>query len=71
MARYVIREYGQEEIFGLRPTVGKAIRLARSPNAPWNNEMFLIFTRASNKHPILHDVLHLCLTDLVQKLTRA
>ena len=71
MARYVIREYGQEEIFRLRPTVGKAIRLARSPNAPWNNEMFLIFTRASNKHPILHDVLHLCLTDLVQKLTRA
>ena len=71
MARYVIREYGQEEIFRLRPTVGKALRLARSPNAPWNNEMFLIFTRASNKHPILHDVLHLCLTDLVQKLTRA
>ena len=71
MARYVIREYGQEEIFRLRPTVGKAIRLARSPNAPWNNEMFLIFTRASNKHPILHDVLHLCLTDLIQKLTRA
>ena len=71
MARYVIREYGLEEIFRLRPTVGKAIRLARSPNAPWNNEMFLIFTRASNKHPILHDVLHLCLTDLVQKLTRA
>ena len=71
MARYVIREYGQEEIFRLRPTVGKALRLARSPNAPWNNERFLIFTRASNKHPILHDVLHLCLTDLVQKLTRA
>ena len=63
MARYVIREDGQEEIFRLRPTVGKAIRLARSPNAPWNNEMLLIFTRASNKHPILHDVL--------QKLTRA
>ena len=71
MARYIIREYGQEEIFRLRPTVGKAIHLARSLNAPWNNEMFLIFTRASNKHPILHDVLHLCLTDLVQKLTRA
>ena len=71
MARYVIREYGQKESFRLRPTVGKAIRLARSPNAPWNNEMFLIFTRASNKHPILHDVLHLCLTDLVQKITRA
>ena len=33
--------------------------------------MFLLITRASNKHPILHDVLHLCLIDLVQKLTRA
>ena len=71
MARYVIREYGQEEIFKLRPAVGKAIHLAESPDAPWNNDMFLLFTRASNKHPMLHDVLHLCLTDLVQKLAQA
>ena len=71
MARYVIREYGQEEIFKLRPAVGKAIHLAKSPDAPWNNDMFLLFTRASNKHPTLHDVLHLCLTDLVQKLAQA
>ena len=71
MARYVIREYGQEEIFKLRPAVGKAIHLAKSPDAPWNNDMFLLFTRASNKHPMLHDVLHLCLTDLVQKLAQA
>ena len=33
--------------------------------------MFLLFTRASNKHPMLHDVLHLCLTDLLHKLTQA
>ena len=71
MARYVIREYGQQEIFRLRPAVGKAVHLTRSPSAPWNNEMFLLVTRASSKHPILHDVLHLCLTDLVQKLERA
>ena len=71
MARYVIREYGQEEIFRLRPAVGKAVHLTRSPSAPWNNEMFLLVTRASSKHPILRDVLHLCLTDLVQKLERA
>ena len=71
MARYVIREYGQEEIFRLRPAVGKAVHLTRSPSAPWNNEMFLLVTRASSKHPILHDVLHLCLTDLVQKLEQA
>ena len=71
MARYVIREYGQEKIFKLRPAVGKAIHLAKSPDAPWNNSMILLFTRASNKHPILQDVLHLCLLDLVQKLTQA
>ena len=45
--------------------------LTRSPATPWNNEMFLLITRASSKHPSLHDVLHLCLIDLVQKLTRA
>ena len=33
--------------------------------------MLLLVTRASNKHPILHDVLHLCLIDLVQKLEQA
>ena len=71
MARYVIREYGQKEIFRLRPAVGKAVHLTRSPSAPWNNEMFFLVTRASSKHPNLHDVLHLCLTDLVQKLERA
>ena len=71
VARFVNREYGQEEILRLRPAVGKAIHIAKSPNAQWNNDMFLIFTRASNKHPMLHDVLHLCLIDLVQKLAQA
>ena len=61
MVRYVIRDYGQEETFRLRPAVGKTIHLDKSPDAPWNNDMFLLFTRASNKHSILHDVLHLCL----------
>ena len=71
VARYVIREYGQEKIFRLRPAVGKTIHLAKSPNAPWNNDIFLSFTRDSNKHPMVHDVLHLCLTDLVNKLLQA
>ena len=43
------------------------MHLAKSP---WNNDIFLMFTRASNKRPMLHDVLHLCLKDLVHKLTR-
>ena len=68
LARYVIREYGQEDIFRLRPTVGKAIYIARSPNAPWNTDIVLLVTRASNKHPLLHDILHMCLTFLVDLL---
>ena len=56
--RYVIREYGQENIFPL----------VRSPSAPWNNEIFLLCTRASNKHPLLHEVLHACLTNLIHQL---
>ena len=66
--RYVIREYGQEDIFRLRPAVGTATRLVRSPTAPWNNEIFLLCTRASNRHPLLHEVLHACLTHLIQQL---
>ena len=68
--RYVIREYGQENIFRLRLAVGTAIRLIRSPTAPWNNEIFLLCTRASNKHPLLHEVLHACLTNLILQLHR-
>ena len=68
--RYVIREYGQENIFRLKPAVGTAIRLVRSPTAPWDNEIFLLCTRASNKHPLLHEVLHACLTNLILQLNR-
>ena len=52
---YVIQEYGQEEIFRLRPTIGTTVHIARSPTAPWHNENFLLFTRAPNEHPMLHD----------------
>ena len=68
MTRYVIREYGQEEIFQLRPVIGEAVHLAKSPIAPSTNEVFLLFTRASNKHPMLHEVLHLCLFNLIRQL---
>ena len=66
--RYVIREYGQENIFRLKPSVGTAIRLIRSPTAPWNNQIFLLCTRASNKHPLFHETLHACLTYLSHQL---
>ena len=71
IARSVLREYGQEDTFRLRHVVGKAIHLVKSPIAPWNNDILLLFTRASNKHPMLHDVLHLCSTDLANKLIQA
>ena len=64
-ARYVIPEYGQENMFRLKPSVGTAVRLDRSPTAPWNNQIFLLCTRDSNKHPLLHETLHACLTHLL------
>ena len=69
-ARNVIREYGRENIFRLRPSVGTAIRLIRSSSAPWNIQIFLLCTRASNKHPLLHETLHACPTHLSHQLRR-
>ena len=63
-ARYVIREYGQENMFRLKPAVGMAVRLVNSPTTPWSNKMFLLHTRASNRHPLLHS----CLTNLTHLL---
>ena len=66
--RYIVREYGQEAIFHLKPSVGTAICLKHSHTAPWNNQIFLLCTRASNKHPLLHETLHTCLTHLQHQL---
>ena len=46
---------------------GKAMHLVRLSHAPLKNEIVLSFTRASNKVPLLHDFLHLCLNDLLKK----
>ena len=66
--QYIIREYGQENIYRLKPSVGTAIRLKHSPTAPWDNQIFLMCTRASNKHLLLHETLHVCLTYLSHQL---
>ena len=63
-------EYGQINIFSLRQSVGTAIRLIHSPVAPLNNQIFLLCTRDSNKHPLLHEALHTCLTYLSHQLHR-
>ena len=44
------------------------MQLVWSSQAPWNNDIVILFIRASNKHTWLHDVLHLCRVDLVKKL---
>ena len=66
--RYVIREYGQEDLFLLKLSVGTAICLRHSPTAPWNNQIFILCTRASNKHPLLHETINACLTHLLHQL---
>ena len=68
--QYVIQEYGQDKIFRLRSAVGAAVRLVNSPTAPWGNVIFLYCTRASNKHPNLHEDILLCLTNLIHQLHR-
>ena len=66
--RYIIREYGQETIFRLKPSVGTATCLQYSHTAPWYNQIFLLYTRASTKHPLLHETLHACLNHLRHQL---
>ena len=67
-ARYVIREYGQENMFRLRPAVGMAVRLVHSLTAHWSNAMFILCTRASNKHPLMPEMFNACLTLLTYQL---
>ena len=66
--RYIIREYGQETIFRLKPSVGTATCLQYSHTAPWYNQIFLLYTRASTKYPLLHETLHACLNHLRHQL---
>ena len=54
--------------FRLKPSVGTAICLQYSHTAPWNNQIFLLCTRASNKQPLLHETLHTCLNHLRYQL---
>ena len=76
MTRYAGREYGQDfQIFKQSPALGKAMhlgKLGRPSQAPWDNDIALLFSRVSNKHnkhPSLHDFLHVCLVDLVNQLS--
>ena len=65
MTRFVSRKYGQENVFKLRYAVQKAVQIANPHKAPWIFNVFLLFTRTSSSHPLLHDTIHQRLTDLV------
>ena len=55
-------------IFKRRPAICEPLHLAGPPNAAWDNNFVFSFTRASNKLPLLHEILHLCLGDLAKKV---
>ena len=70
MARYVIREYGQEAIFR-RPAIGKALHLPRSSNViptARENDFVFLFTRSFSKYPLFHGIFLLCLLGLSNTL---
>ena len=70
VTRYVLREFGVERLFRLRPAVTHVRRVQQPLTFAPNNDVILMFTRASNKHTMYHETLHLCLEELVQTLIR-
>ena len=68
VTRYVLREFGVERLFRLRPAVTRVMRVQQPLTFTPNNDVILMFTRASNKHPMYHESLHLCLEELVHTL---
>ena len=70
VTRYVLREYGTEAIFERRPKVGSVIHLDPAVTLVRDKHVFLMITRATNRDPLLHEVLHACLDDLISKACR-
>ena len=70
VTRYVLREYGVEKLFRLRPSVTHVRRIQKPLTFAPNNDVVLMFTRPSNKHPMYHESLHLCLAELVEVLQK-
>ena len=70
VTRYVLREYGVEKLFRLRPSVTHVRRVQKPLTFAPNNDVILMFTRPSNKHPMYHESLHLCLAELVELLQK-
>ena len=70
VTRYMLRAYGVEKLFRLRPSVTHVRRVQKPFTFAPNNDVILMFTRPSNKHPMYHESLHLCLAELVELLQK-
>ena len=70
VTRYFLREFGVERLFRLRPAVTHVRRVRQPFTLSPNNDVILMFTRSTNKHPMYHESLHLCLEELVQTLLK-
>ena len=68
ITRYIIREHGQESIFKQIPALGEAMN-QRDSKSTIEQLHFPVIHQSVSKHPLLHDVLILCLLGLVNKLT--
>ena len=63
MASTIVREYGKEELFKMRPQVGQVLSINRGDQS----FIHLMCTRASCRNPIVTEDLHSCLIRLAER----
>ena len=63
MANTVVREFGRDELFKLRPQVGQVLTVRRDVQSC----VHLLCTRASSQNPIFTEDLDACLTRLAER----
>ena len=67
--RYILREYGKERIFSLRPQVGKVLTIAHEVTENSTQSIHLLIVRANQRvPPFTDDYLH-CMARLIQCLS--
>ena len=67
--RYVLREYGKESEFSLRPKVGEILTIPPDINPNPNQNIHLLIIRSSQRAPRLTGDYLRCMTHLIQCLT--
>ena len=63
MATTIVREFGRDELFKMRPQVGQVLTVKRNERSC----VHLLCTRASNQNPIFTEDLDACLTRLAER----